>query len=85
MADLLIVDDDADTTEALEDVLASEGHRIRVARDGVEGLASVRSGRPDVILLDVEMPRLTGPEMAYQMLVRDAGDEDAHRAPVGEA
>lgn len=75
MADLLIVDDDTDTVEALDDLLGCCGHRIRTARDGTEGLARIRSGPVDLILLDVEMPRLTGPEMAYAMFLRDAGDD----------
>jgi DNA-binding response OmpR family regulator len=75
MAELLIVDDDEDTVEALVDVLIYDGHRVRVAHDGLEGLDCVREGPVDLILLDVEMPRLTGPEMAYELFVRDAGDE----------
>jgi CheY-like chemotaxis protein len=74
MANLLIVDDDEDTVSLLEDILASEGHRISVAHDGLQGLERLRSG-VDLILLDVEMPRLTGPGMAYQLFLRDAGDE----------
>jgi CheY-like chemotaxis protein len=76
VADLLIVDDDMDTVEVLADLLAHEGHLVRVARDGLEGLDRMRAGRPDLILLDVEMPRLTGPEMAYRLFLRDAGDEN---------
>lgn len=75
MADLLIVDDDEDTVEALSELLESLGHHIRVAHDGIEGMARLKEARADVILLDVEMPRLTGPEMAYQLFLRDAGDE----------
>jgi CheY-like chemotaxis protein len=76
MADLLIVDDDLDTAEALEEILACDGHRIRVARDGLEGLDRIKSGPVDLILLDVEMPRLTGPAMAYELFLRDAGAEN---------
>jgi CheY-like chemotaxis protein len=75
MADLLIVDDDQDTADALAELLACEGHELQVARDGLEGLERVRSGPVDLILLDVEMPRLTGPEMAYRLFLRDLGDE----------
>ncbi len=75
MAELLIVDDDEDIAEALGELLESEGHRVRLAHDGVEGLKRVRELRPDAILLDVEMPRLTGPQMAYEMFLRDAGEE----------
>jgi CheY-like chemotaxis protein len=75
VAQLLIVDDDEDTLEALAEILESSGHRILVAHDGVQGLERLRSGPVDLILLDVEMPRLTGPQMAYQLFLRDAGDE----------
>src|SRR5262249_55420102 len=66
MANVLIVDDDFDAAEILADVLRSEGHEVELARNGHEGLATLAAKRPDVVLLDVEMPILTGPEMAYQ-------------------
>jgi DNA-binding NtrC family response regulator len=75
VADVLIVDDDDDTLEALAELVVSEGHHVCLARDGVEGLKCLASEPIDLILLDVEMPRLTGPEMAYEILVRDAGAE----------
>ena len=75
MADLLIVDDDEDILEALAELLASEGHHVCVAHDGIEGLKCLDAEHVDLILLDVEMPRLTGPEMAYEIFVRDAGNE----------
>jgi CheY-like chemotaxis protein len=75
VAEVLIVDDDEDTLQALAELVASEGHRVRVAHDGVEGLQSLDSGTVDLILLDVDMPRLTGPEMALRIFVRDAGME----------
>jgi len=75
MAELLIVEDDADIAETLGDVLRAEGHAVRVARNGEEGLRHLGPRLPDLVLLDVEMPVLTGPEMAYRMLVHDAGAE----------
>ncbi|HVU50842.1 MAG TPA: response regulator [Polyangia bacterium] len=75
MADLLLVDDDPDLTELLAALLEGAGHTVRVARDGEEGLALVEARQPDVVLLDVEMPRLTGPEMTYRMFVHDVGQE----------
>jgi CheY-like chemotaxis protein len=75
MARLLIVDDDMDVAEALADALTCEGHTCRVAYDGVEGLQRLGEDRVDLILLDVDMPRMTGPEMAYSAFVRDAGLE----------
>jgi DNA-binding NtrC family response regulator len=75
MADLLIVDDDVETGDLLADLLRDEGHEVRVGRNGRDGLALVAERRPDVVLLDVEMPVLTGPEMSYAMFLRDMGLE----------
>jgi DNA-binding response OmpR family regulator len=75
MADLLLVDDDPDLTELLAALLENAGHTVRVARDGEEGLEFVGARLPDLVLLDVEMPRLTGPEMSYRMFVHDVGQE----------
>ncbi len=75
MADMLVVDDDFDTAEALSDFLLMYGHRLRMACDGVEGLRCLDERLPDLVLLDVEMPRLNGPGMAYQMFLRDLGRE----------
>jgi CheY-like chemotaxis protein len=75
MADLLIVDDDGDVADVLGELLGGEGHSIRIAHDGLEGIGRLKEGLPDAILLDVDMPRLTGPEMAYRLFLRDAGEE----------
>lgn len=48
---------------------------VRVAHDGREGLAQVEEAFPDLIVCDVEMPNLTGPDMAYRIFLRDAGAE----------
>jgi two-component system, NtrC family, nitrogen regulation response regulator NtrX len=73
MADLLIVDDDLDVAELLGDVLYNLGYATRIARDGVSGLRELATRRPDVVLLDVEMPGLDGPGMVHQMRIRDFG------------
>lgn len=75
MADLLVVDDDQDIAEALEGVLLSMGHSVRVARNGEDGLRLLGESYPDLVLLDVEMPVLTGPEMSHRMLILDVGRE----------
>ncbi len=71
MAELLIVDDDADAAEILSDVLARVGHSVRVARDGAEALEAIRERAPDCMLLDVEMPVLDGPGLAYRLVILD--------------
>jgi DNA-binding NtrC family response regulator len=76
MADLLIVDDDLDVVWVLEQVLLGEGHVVRVAHNGEEGLKLLVERSPDLVILDVEMPILDGPSMAYQMFVHDCGMEE---------
>ena len=76
MASILIVDDDWDVAESLEMLLEGEGYCVCIAHDGREGLASLRDPRPDLIVLDVEMPLLDGPGMALQLLIRDSGLEN---------
>jgi len=75
MADILVVEDDVDVAEALSELLALDGHRVRTACDGVDGLACLDAGLPDLVLLDIEMPRMTGPDMVYRMLLADLGRE----------
>jgi DNA-binding response OmpR family regulator len=72
---ILIVDDDAETADVLVDVLELEGYQVRVARNGCEGLALIDDGYPDVLMLDVEMPVVSGPEMALQLFLRNVGRE----------
>jgi DNA-binding NtrC family response regulator len=73
--DLLVVDDDHDLADCLAELLEEEGFKVRTARNGREGLRRIAERQPDLVLLDVEMPLLTGPEMSYEMFLRDAGQE----------
>ena len=57
---VLIVDDDADLRGAMADILAAEGMTVLEAADGYEGLRRAREERPDLILLDLAMPRMDG-------------------------
>jgi len=75
MANLLVVDDEMDMADCCAEVLRAEGHSVRIARNGAEGLALVAAEHPDLILLDVEMPVLNGPDMAYRMFLHDVGQE----------
>jgi len=59
-AKVLIVDDDPSNLVTLESMLRSEGYTLHTARDGEEAYLTAREVHPDVILLDVMMPRLDG-------------------------
>jgi len=52
---------------ALEDLLASEGYRVLTAVDGAQGLEKVREESPDLVLLDVMMPKLDGFTLAGEL------------------
>ncbi len=73
MADVLVVDDDPDSAEALLEIVEAEGHRGRIAHNGREGLEALEVRAPDLVLLDVEMPVLDGPDMAHAMFVHNVG------------
>jgi DNA-binding response OmpR family regulator len=76
VADLLIVDDDVDAALTLADILRSDGHAVRTAFDGGEGLTLLRDKQPDLVVLDVEMPVIDGPKLARLMFLHDLGLED---------
>lgn len=57
---ILIIDDDPHISEALRLYLEKEGHEIRNAYDGVEGLALFKKYEPDLVLLDIMMPKKDG-------------------------
>jgi CheY-like chemotaxis protein len=63
MKRLLLVDDEVDIAETLRDLLESAGYVVDVAYDGEEGLRMVEANQPDLILTDIMMPTMTGPEM----------------------
>jgi DNA-binding NtrC family response regulator len=58
--DILIVDDEEDFVEMLTMRLTDEGHRVRAAYDGDEGLAALEKAPCDVVILDIRMPRMDG-------------------------
>jgi two-component system nitrogen regulation response regulator NtrX len=53
MADILVIDDEADIRELISGILQDEGHQVRAARDGDEALDAVRQRRPALVILDV--------------------------------
>jgi class 3 adenylate cyclase len=64
---ILIVDDNATNVKVLQTRLAAEGYEIITAADGEEGLSSAREHTPDLILLDVMMPKLDGFEVCRRL------------------
>lgn len=69
MAKILIVEDDALLSDAYKLTLGREGHTVLVARDGKQALGEVKKNEPDIILLDILMPVMSGLEFleAYDL------------------
>ena len=57
---VLVVDDNTDNAELLKVLLEEDGHETFMAHDGVEGLAAAERLRPDVVLMDLGLPRIDG-------------------------
>ena len=57
---ILVVDDDPDILDALTMILESRGYQVVTARDGVEGLANLKAETPDLLILDLLMPKMDG-------------------------
>jgi adenylate cyclase len=64
---ILIVDDNSANVKVLQTRLAAEGYEIVTASDGKEGVAAARREKPDLILLDVMMPKLDGLEVCRRL------------------
>ena len=64
---ILVVDDDPDLVETVAMMLESKGCEVGRAYDGVEGEEAVKERRPDLIILDVMMPRKDGYELCAEL------------------
>lgn len=60
MAEILIADDERVLREGLKAMLLGEGHAVRTARDGEDALRKISERAPDLVLLDVMMPKMNG-------------------------
>ena len=67
---VLIADDEPNIVTSLEFLMAKSGYDVKVARNGEEALALIESFRPDLVLLDVMMPRHSGYEVCQTLRSR---------------
>mgnify|MGYP001340655813 FL=1 len=75
---ILVVDDDPDLVDATSMILKSKKYDVIVAYDGVEGLEKARNEKPDLIVLDVMMPKKDG----YTLCKELKADPDLSGIPV---
>jgi DNA-binding response OmpR family regulator len=72
MSQILLIEDDAALVDVLALAFEDAGHRVATARDGLEGLGRIAERRPDLVVSDVNMPRLDGFSLCRRL--REAGD-----------
>ena len=70
-ARVLVVEDDDAISQVLQRSLRMEGYDVRIAGDGVSGLDQVQSFLPDLVILDLGLPKLDGIEVAKQLRERE--------------
>ena len=70
--DVLLVEDESTLAMIIKDTLEGQGFRIRLAKDGEEGLQSFFREKPDVLVADVMMPRMDGFEMVRRLRKTDS-------------
>lgn len=66
-AKILVVDDDPEILEAIGIILEANGYEVITARDGIEGLNKLREEKPDLMILDLLMPKMDGFEVCKEL------------------
>ena len=60
MTKILVIDDERSIRNSMKDILQYEGHEVVLAENGMEGLVSVKSEKPDIVFCDIKMPKMEG-------------------------
>jgi DNA-binding response OmpR family regulator len=72
MAHILVVDDEPEVVALVANLLEVRGHRVSIGRDGQEALDLVAAERPDVLVIDLELPKLSGIEVVKRLRTASA-------------
>lgn len=78
MAKILLVEDEEIMIELLQKKLIQSGYEVIVTRNGMEGLDAMKKENPDLVLLDIIMPKMTG----FDVLERKNEDKEIENIPV---
>ncbi|MBP5503139.1 MAG: sigma-54-dependent Fis family transcriptional regulator [Bacteroidales bacterium] len=71
MAKILIIDDERAIRNTLKDILTYESHEVELAQDGFEGLEKLSTGKFDIVLCDIKMPKMDGLEVLSEIMARN--------------
>jgi len=74
---ILVADDEPYVLRSLEFILKKEGYRVLTAVDGQEALEKIREGHPDLVFLDIQMPRMDGNTVCHTLRL-DPATRDLH-------
>src|SRR4030043_1408451 len=72
MSKILICEDEPDAKESLASILKDRGYDVYTTEDGEQAVKAARQNNPDLILLDIRMPKLDGLEVAKEVRKYDA-------------
>ena len=78
MSTVLVVEDSVTQREMIEDLLKGSGLTVKTAGDGVEALEQMQGNCPDIVVMDIVMPRMNG----YELCRRIKTDPKTERVPV---
>ena len=80
---ILVVDDSRDTARMMRVLLAARGHEVKLAFNGRGAIAVAEEFRPEVILLDLTLPDMSGEELAEQLRATEGFEATAFVAVTG--
>ena len=78
MPRILIIDDDPNLCSLLEQIFSGPGYQVLVANDGIRGLQVAKEYKPDVVIVDLNMPEVNG----HQVCVGLRADPDTAKVPI---
>lgn len=78
MASILVVDDEPDIVRVVVKIMEARGHVVATARDGAEAIERVLAAPPDLVILDLNLPKLDG----YEVCKRIKQDPRSRHVPV---
>ena len=78
MARILVVDDEPDIVRVVVKIMEARGHTVSTAKDGAEAIDRVKADPPDVVILDLNLPKIDG----YEVCKRIKGDPTTQHVPV---
>jgi len=78
MAHVMVVDDEPEIVKMVQKIMESRGHRVTTAKDGLEAVETAKRERPDVMILDLNLPKIDG----FEVCKRIKSDADTKHIPV---